>query len=107
MLLMYAAGNRDPRAFEDPDTLDLDRSDNRHMAFALGVHRCLGSNLARVMFKIMVTELLARVPDFTVDFDNVERYPDAGDVYAVKHLPITFTPGQSRGPARTDSQGPT
>ncbi|AFC54389.1 MULTISPECIES: cytochrome P450 [Mycobacterium] len=107
VLLMYAAGNRDPRAFEDPDTLDLDRSDNRHMAFALGVHRCLGSNLARVMFKIMVTELLARVPDFTVDFDNVERYPDAGDVYAVKHLPITFTPGQSRGPARTDSQGPT
>lgn len=98
VLLMYAAGNRDPRVFDDPDTLDLDRADNRHMAFALGAHRCLGSNLARVMFKAMITELLKRAPDLRVDFDNVERYPDAGDVYAVKHLPITFTPGQRRHP---------
>jgi cytochrome P450 len=96
VLLMYAAGNRDPRVFDDPDTLNLDRPNNRHMAFALGVHRCLGSNLARSMFKIMIRELLTRAPDLTVDLDNVERYPDAGDVYAVKHLPITFTPGPRR-----------
>ncbi|MGO9100825.1 MAG: cytochrome P450 [Mycobacterium sp.] len=96
VLLMYAAGNRDPRVFDDPDTLDVDRPDTRHMAFALGVHRCLGSNLARVMFKTMITELLDRAPDFTVDLDKVVRYPDAGDVYAVKHLPIAFSPGQRR-----------
>lgn len=96
VLLMYAAGNRDPRVFDDPDTLDLSRPENRHMAFALGVHRCVGSNLARVMFKVMITELLTRAPDLKVDFDNVQRYPDAGDVYAVKHLPITFTPGLRR-----------
>lgn len=96
VLLMYAAGNRDPRVFDDPDTLDLDRPDNRHMSFALGVHRCLGSNLARVMFKTMITELLDRAPDFKVDLGKVERYPDAGDVYAVKHLPISFTPGRRR-----------
>ncbi len=96
VLLMYAAGNRDPRMFSDPETLYLGRQDNRHMAFALGVHRCIGSNLARVMFKVMITELLTRVPDLKVDFDNVQRYPDAGDVYAVKHLPIAFTPGARR-----------
>lgn len=93
VLLMYAAGNRDPRIFEDPERIDLSRPHNRHMSFALGVHRCLGSNLARSMFKIMITELLTRAPDLRVDFDNVQRYPDAGDVYAVKNLPITFTAG--------------
>jgi cytochrome P450 len=98
VLLMYAAGNRDPRVFDDPETLDLSRPNNRHMSFALGVHRCPGSNLARSMFKIMITELLTRAPGLKVDVDNVQRYPDAGDVYAVKHLPITFAPGprQSR-----------
>jgi cytochrome P450 len=96
VLLMYAAGNRDPRVFDDPETLDLARPNNRHMSFALGVHRCLGSNLARSMFRVMITELLTRAPDLEVDFDNVQRYPDAGDVYAVKHLPITFTPGPRR-----------
>jgi cytochrome P450 len=96
VLLMYAAGNRDPRMFDDPETLDLARPNNRHMSFALGVHRCLGSNLARSMFKVMITELLTRAPDLNVDFERVERYPDAGDVYAVKHLPITFTPGPRR-----------
>lgn len=50
------------------------------------------------MFKIMITELLTRAPDLKVDVDNVQRYPDAGDVYAVKHLPITFTPGPRRNP---------
>jgi cytochrome P450 len=96
VMLMWAAGNRDPKRFDDPETLDLTRPDNRHMAFAPGVHRCLGSNLARTMFKVMITELLSRAPDLKVDFDRVERYPDAGDVYAVKHLPITFAPGQRR-----------
>ncbi|MCV7280258.1 cytochrome P450 [Mycolicibacterium flavescens] len=96
VLLMYAAGNRDPRVFDDPDVLDLDRPNTKHMAFALGVHRCLGSNLARVMFKTMITEVLSRMPDFQVVTDRVERYPDAGDVYAVKHLPVTFTPGTRR-----------
>lgn len=96
VMLMYASGNRDVRTFDDPEKLDLGRPGNRHMAFALGVHRCLGSNLARSMFKVMITELLARVPDLRVDFEHVQRYPDAGDVYAVKHLPITFTPRQRR-----------
>ncbi|NMD61351.1 UNVERIFIED_ORG: hypothetical protein FNL38_102258 [Nocardia globerula] len=91
--LMYAAANRDPSMFEDPDSIDIRRKANRHMSFAVGAHRCLGSNLARAMFRTMISSVLDRIPDFRVDLDAVERYPDAGDVYAVRHLPVTFTPG--------------
>jgi cytochrome P450 len=92
VMLMYAAANRDPSAFSDPDEVDLDRTVNRHLAFGVGVHRCLGSNFARTMFKVMITEVLRRMPDVHVS-GQVERYPDAGDVYAVRHLPVRFTPG--------------
>ena len=96
VLIMWAAANRDPSQFEDPETVDLSRKATRHMAFGLGVHRCLGSNLARVMFKTMITELLRRAPDLAVRRSEVVRYDDAGPVYAVRHLPITFTPGQRK-----------
>ena len=94
VLIMYAAANRDPSQFEDPETIDLSRKATRHMAFGLGVHRCLGSNLARVMFKTMLTELLTRATDLAVRTSEVVRYADASSVYGVRHLPITFTPGQ-------------
>jgi len=92
VMLLYAAANRDPSAFSEPDEVDLDRTVNRHLSFGVGVHRCLGSNFARTMFKCMITEVLRRLPDVHVS-GPVERYPDAGDVYAVRHLPVRFTPG--------------
>lgn len=96
VLIMWAAANRDPSQFEDPETIDLSRKATRHMAFGLGVHRCLGSNLARVMFKTMIIELLRRAPDLAVRTSEVVRYDDASPVYAVRHLPITFTPGRRK-----------
>jgi cytochrome P450 len=104
VLIMWAAANRDPSQFEDPETLDLSRKATRHMAFGLGVHRCLGSNLARVMFKTMIIELLTRAPDLAVRTSGVVRYDDASPVYAVRHLPITFTPGQRKS-AENSSAG--
>lgn len=91
-ILMFPAAGRDPSHFEQPDAVDLSRSGNRHMAFGLGAHRCLGSHHARVMFRVMLGEILARLPDFRVVGEAV-RFPDAGDVYAVRNLPIAFTPG--------------
>lgn len=96
VFVMYAAANRDPNHFDDSETIDLSRKATRHMAFGLGVHRCLGSNLARAMFKIMISELLTRVPDLAVRRSEVVRYADASAVYAVRHLPITFTPGRPK-----------
>jgi cytochrome P450 len=92
VLLMFAAANRDPKVFEDPDRIDFDRVGNRHLAFGAGPHRCMGSNHARVMFQVMMSEILTRLPDYTIS-GEIERFDDAGSVYAVSRLPIRFTPG--------------
>jgi cytochrome P450 len=92
-LLVWASANRDPAAFPDPDTIDLDRTPNRHLAFGVGLHRCLGSNLGRAMFHILLERLLARLPDYRVTEDPTpHRYSDAGIVFALHHLPAAFTP---------------
>jgi cytochrome P450 len=97
VMLMWAAANRDPDVFDDPDQIKLDRHPNRHMAFGVGQHRCLGSNLARLMFKVMVTEILRRLPDFTMVEDEPVRFTDAANVYAPRKLPVRFTPGKRIG----------
>jgi cytochrome P450 len=94
--LMYASANRDPNKFEDPNSIDFDRTSNQQIAFSLGPHRCLGSNFARVMFQVMITEVLRRLPDVHIS-GPVERIADAGDVYAVEHLPVSFTAGRKEG----------
>ncbi|HWG26725.1 cytochrome P450 [Actinospica sp.] len=97
IMLMWAAANRDPAVFEEPDTIKLDRHPNRHMAFGVGQHRCLGSNLARTMFKVMITAILDRLPDFTMIDDEPVRFSDAANVYAPRSLRIRFTPGEPTG----------
>jgi cytochrome P450 len=92
-VLMWAAANRDPAMFDNPDDLDLSRANaKKQMAFGVGMHRCLGSHYAKMMFQVMVTAILERLPDFELAGDY-ERFEDAGEVYAVKKLPIKFAPG--------------
>jgi cytochrome P450 len=96
-ILMWAAANRDPAMFDDPDTLDLARENaKKQMAFGVGIHRCLGSHYAKMMFQVMLTQILERLPDFELAGDY-ERFEDAGEVYAVRKLPIKFTPGPRTG----------
>ncbi len=99
VLMMFWAANRDPKAFPDPDTIDIFRTQNRHMAFGLGPHRCLGSHHARRMFATLMTAIFTRIPDFAVQWDAVDRFEDCGSVYAVRHLPVRFTPGPRRNRA--------
>jgi cytochrome P450 len=80
VLLPFPAANHDPRFFEDADKFVIDRESNRHAAFGLGIHRCLGSNLARLELKIAIEEFVKRFPKFEL----------AGDV--------TWSVGQIRGP---------
>jgi cytochrome P450 len=82
LLLPFPAANRDPEAFENPDVVQLDRARNRHAAFGLGRHRCLGSHLARMELRVALEEWLARYPDF-----------ELADPAAV-----TWSGGQVRGP---------
>jgi cytochrome P450 len=65
VFLMLNAANRDPRQFEEPDRLDLERADNRHVAFGHGIHFCLGASLARIEGEIALPALLARFPALT------------------------------------------
>ena len=80
VLLPFPAANRDPEFFEDAEGFVIDRAENRHAAFGLGIHRCLGSNLARLELRVAVEEFVRRFPRFEL----------AGDV--------RWSVGQIRGP---------
>lgn len=82
ILLGFPAANRDPDVFEDADKFIIDRVENRHLAFGLGIHRCAGSNLARMELRIAIEEFIKRYPRFEL------ADPDA----------VTWAPGQIRGP---------
>jgi cytochrome P450 len=95
--MSYAMANHDPDAFDDPDEIVLDRFPNRHAAFGLGVHRCIGSNLARMSFKSMLTQVLADVPDYRCVREGIVRYEDIGTINGYRHLPAVFTPRARQG----------
>lgn len=88
---VWAAANVDPHAFENPLTVDFDRGRTAHIVFASGIHRCLGSHLARLELRIAVEELLARIPDFAVTDGDALVYDNIA-VRTVTHLPIAFEP---------------
>lgn len=96
VMIFWAAANRDEDVFDRPDEVVLDRQPNRHLAFGVGNHRCLGSNLARLEFRVALEELLAAVPDFSIDLESAQRWDDLGVVYGWQSLPATFTPAPER-----------
>ena len=83
VLMLFGCANRDPAEFENPDEFDIDRFPNRHVAFGVGPHRCLGSNLARREITIALEEVLARFPHFQLAAGVETRYDDLGP------LPVT------------------
>jgi len=95
--LSWAMANRDPGVFPEPDSIDLARPGNRHTSFGLGIHRCIGSNVARMTFKTMLTAVLDRMPDYVVDPARTVHYETIGVIQGMRHLPATFTPGRPRG----------
>lgn len=92
-LLVWASANRDSTVFDNPDAVNIDRNPNRHLSFGVGLHRCLGSNLGRAMFRIMLERVLARIPDYRLAADPEQyRYDDASSAYTLTQLPATFSP---------------
>ena len=89
VLLSFPAANRDPAMFPDADRVVLDRQENRHGAFGLGIHRCVGSNLARMEMQVAIEEWLKRIPDYRVDGEV--RWSD-GTVRGPRTLPVVFGP---------------
>jgi cytochrome P450 len=80
VLLSFPAANRDPEMFKDADKVVIDRQPNRHSAFGLGIHRCVGSNLARMEMTVAIEEWLKRIPHFSLEGD------------------VTWSEGTVRGP---------
>ncbi|CDO90788.1 cytochrome [Mycobacterium triplex] len=95
--ISWAMANRDPAVFADPDKVILDRKGNRHFSFGIGVHRCVGSNVARTVFKSMLTAVLDRMPDYRCDPDGTVHYECIGVIQGMRKLPATFTPGPTVG----------
>ncbi len=89
VLLSFPAANRDPAMFPDADKVVIDRRENRHAAFGLGIHRCVGSNLARMEMLVAIEEWLKRIPDFRLDPAGTVRW-SAGTVRGPRQLPILF-----------------
>lgn len=87
VLLPFPAANRDPKQFENPSEVVIDREENRHSAFGLGIHRCLGSNLARLELNVAVEVFLERFPDFELDLNEVMQW-STGQVRGPRKLPI-------------------
>lgn len=82
MLVTFPAANHDPAAFDQPEQFQIDRARNRHVAFGLGIHRCVGSNLARLELLVALQEWLRAFPSYTLDTSR----------------PTTWANGQVRGP---------
>lgn len=90
---VLGSANRDPAHFKDPDSIDLTRAGNDHLAFGSGAHICLGRNLARLELRIFLETMLRRLPDLKPD-PNLALDYSTGEARGLKSLPVTFTPGR-------------
>ena len=88
LLLSYPSANRDPSHFERPDEVVLDRQRNRHMAFGVGVHRCLGSNLARMELNVALSTWLRHFPRFELAMDPADITWSVGPVRGPRSVPL-------------------
>jgi unspecific monooxygenase len=87
--LLYASGNRDPGRFERADELVLDRKDNPHLTFGLGIHYCLGAPLARLELQVAIRVLLERCPNLHLVSSDV-KYRPGFVIRGLKSLPVKF-----------------
>jgi cytochrome P450 len=88
-MIMLGSANTDEAEFEDAQQVRFDREVNRHLAFGGGIHRCLGSHLARMELRVALREWHRRIPDYTVEPDHTLVYTPA--IRSIEHFPMHFT----------------
>ena len=91
--VLLGSANIDERGFPQPADVDFERPANRHLAFGGGVHRCLGSHLARLELRVALEQLHERIPDYSIKPGQEPRY--SMGIRAVEYLPLVFTPLRS------------
>ena len=89
ILMNFPAANRDPEQFPEPDKVILDRENNRHVAFGAGIHRCAGSNLARMELRVAIEEFITRIPEFELKDPALVTWA-GGQVRGPRNVPVVF-----------------
>jgi cytochrome P450 len=95
IILWYPSVNRDEEIFDEPDRFDVGRYPNEHLAFGVGEHFCLGSNLARMELREIFSGLMKRLPD--IEFAEEPRRLRSNFINGVKEMRVTFTPTRKLG----------
>ncbi len=93
VVIWNASANRDEAQFPQPDRFQIKRSPNDHVALGHGEHFCLGANLARLELKVMLDEVLNRLPDLELAGTLQRLYSNV--VAGIKHMPVRFTPSRA------------
>lgn len=97
VICALAAADRDPAEFPDPERFQLDRRANRHFAFGVGPHRCLGSNLARLEIRVALEGILSRMADYRIE-PGWRFHRRRGFVHGPETLPVVFAPRRVGAP---------
>ena len=92
VLLVYASANRDERVFEKPHRFDVGRYPNPHVSFGFGGHFCLGASLARLEIRVMLDEVLHRLPDMELVTDDPVERTRSSFIRGIPSMPVQFTP---------------
>jgi cytochrome P450 len=91
VLMLYPSANRDPAVFDEPDRFRVDRSPNPHLGFGIGNHFCLGANLARMELRVVLEEVLRRLPDMEYA-EGPPRTDPSALVRSFVSMPVRFAP---------------
>ena len=89
VMLTFPAAKRDPAIIENPEEVIIDREHNRHIAFGSGIHRCAGSNLARMEMQVAIEEFLKMIPEFEITDADAVTWA-GGQVRGPRNIPVTF-----------------
>jgi cytochrome P450 len=89
VMLMLGAANRDPAVFDSPDTFNINRQDNRHLAFGQNIHYCIGAPIARLEMRVLFETLLKRLPNLRLA-DEELTWNENLSFHGVKRLPVLF-----------------
>ena len=96
LMLFYPSANRDEDVFPLAQTLDIRRQPNPHLAFGFGTHFCLGASLARLELRVMLAEVLARLPDLALADPSELTYRPSNFVSGLESMPVRFVPTPAR-----------
>lgn len=92
IMLMFESANFDESVFENPESFDIHRDPNSHVAFGFGTHFCLGNQLARLELKLMLGKIVQRLPDLRLADENMLPLRPANFVSGLESMPVVFTP---------------